>query len=164
MGCYSPCSKLIYDNWNNSLAKGHREQDEVCHSCQSYCTILYFIYIKHHMFYHICTTLTYISFIIILLVIQHYISFISPCYIIILAIFHPSSQFCEINISLLSLQKQPNTAPNLFQRGVEYGKYVCAIISIVIISHIISDSNNSHNSNNTTTNLINIYIYIYIHH
>ena len=27
------------------------------------------------------------------------------------------------NISLLSLQKQPNTAPNLFQRGVEYGKY-----------------------------------------
>ena len=29
----------------------------------------------------------------------------------------------EINISLLSLQKQPNTAPNLFQRGVEYGKY-----------------------------------------
>ena len=39
------------------------------------------------------------------------------------AIFYPFSQFCEINISLLSLQKQPNTAPNLFQRGVEYGKY-----------------------------------------
>ena len=42
----------------------------------------------------------------------------------IVAIFYPFSQFCEINISLLSLQTQPNTAPNLFQRGVEYGKYV----------------------------------------
>ena len=41
----------------------------------------------------------------------------------IVAIFYPFNQFCEINISLLSLQKQPNTAPNLFQRGVEYGKY-----------------------------------------
>ena len=36
---------------------------------------------------------------------------------------YPFSQFCEMNISLLSLQTQPNTAPNLFQRGVEYGKY-----------------------------------------
>ena len=43
--------------------------------------------------------------------------------LIIVAIFYPFSQFCEIDISLLSLQKQPNTAPNLFQRGVEYGKY-----------------------------------------
>ena len=41
----------------------------------------------------------------------------------IVDIFCPFGQFCEINISLLSLQKQPNTAPNLFQRGVEYGKY-----------------------------------------
>ena len=41
----------------------------------------------------------------------------------IVAIFCPFSRFCEISISLLSLQKQPNTAPNLFQRGVEYGKY-----------------------------------------
>ena len=41
----------------------------------------------------------------------------------IVAIFYPFSQFCEINVSLLSLQKEPNTAPNLFQRGVEYGKY-----------------------------------------
>ena len=47
----------------------------------------------------------------------------------IVAIFYPFSQFCEINISLLSLQKQPNTAPKLFQRGVEYGKYVlCTLI------------------------------------
>ena len=44
-------------------------------------------------------------------------------YICILAIFYPFSQFCEMNISHLSLQTQPNTAPNLFQRGVEYGKY-----------------------------------------
>ena len=43
---------------------------------------------------------------------------------VIVAIFYPFSQFCEMNISLLSLQKQPNAAPNLFQRGVEYGKYV----------------------------------------
>ena len=41
----------------------------------------------------------------------------------IVAIFYPFSQFCEIIVSLLSLQKQPNAAPNLFQRGVEYGKY-----------------------------------------
>ena len=42
---------------------------------------------------------------------------------VIVAIFNPFSQFCEIYISLLSLQTQPNTAPNLFQRGVEYGEY-----------------------------------------
>ena len=41
----------------------------------------------------------------------------------IVAIFYPFSQFCEINISLLSLQTQPNTAQHLFQRGVECGKY-----------------------------------------
>ena len=29
----------------------------------------------------------------------------------IVAIFYPFSQFCEINISLLSLQRQPKTAP-----------------------------------------------------
>ena len=44
---------------------------------------------------------------------------------VIVAIFYPFSQFCEIDTSLLSLQKQPNTAPNLFQRGVEYGKSGC---------------------------------------
>ena len=42
----------------------------------------------------------------------------------IVSILYPFSQFCEIDIPLLSLQKQPNTASNLFQRGVEYGKYV----------------------------------------
>ena len=42
---------------------------------------------------------------------------------IIVAIFYPFSQFCEIGISSLSLQKQPKTAPNLFQRGVEYATY-----------------------------------------
>ena len=35
-----------------------------------------------------------------------------------------------MNMSLLSLQKQPNTAPNLFQRGVEYGKYVLLCASV----------------------------------
>ena len=45
----------------------------------------------------------------------------------ILAIFYPFSQFCEIIIFLLSLQKQPKASPNLFQRGVEYGKYVVSI-------------------------------------
>ena len=43
--------------------------------------------------------------------------------IIIVAIFYPFSQFCEVMIFLLSLQKQPNATPILFQRGVEYGKY-----------------------------------------
>ena len=38
------------------------------------------------------------------------------------AIFYPFSQFYEITISLLSLQKQPKTASKVFQRGVEYGK------------------------------------------
>ena len=33
------------------------------------------------------------------------------------AIFYPFSLFCEIVISLLSLQKQPNTDPYLCQRG-----------------------------------------------
>ena len=40
------------------------------------------------------------------------------------AIFYPFSQFCEIGIFPPSPNKQPNTAPNLFQRGVEYGKVV----------------------------------------
>ena len=38
-------------------------------------------------------------------------------YYYIVAIFYPFGQFCEIDISLPSLQTQPNTAPNLFQRG-----------------------------------------------
>ena len=42
---------------------------------------------------------------------------------IILAIFYPFSQFCEIDVSLPSLNKKNKTAPNLFQRGVEYGEY-----------------------------------------
>ena len=42
---------------------------------------------------------------------------------IILAIFCPFSPFCEIDVSLPSLQKQHDTAPNIFQRGVEYGEY-----------------------------------------
>ena len=52
----------------------------------------------------------------------------------IVAIFHPFSQFCEIHISLLNLQTQPNTAPNLFQRGVEYGKYVLFARHLLLVS------------------------------
>ena len=62
----------------------------------------------------------------------------SVVHLYIVAIFHPFSQFCEINVSLLSLQKEPNTAPNLFQRGVEYGKYVVILIIILIIIIITS--------------------------
>ena len=35
----------------------------------------------------------------------------------IVAIFYPFSQFCEIDISLLNLQTQPNTAPQIYFRG-----------------------------------------------
>ena len=62
--------------------------------------------------------------------------------IIIVAIFCSFSQFCEISISLLSLQTQPNTAPNLFQRGVKYGKY----------DNDNDDNNNDNNSNNDNDN------------
>ena len=65
-----------------------------------------------------------ISIIVIIIILIIMISLIIIIIIIIVAIFYPFSQFCEMNTSLLSLQKQPNTAPNLFQRGVEYGKYV----------------------------------------
>ena len=71
------------------------------------------------------------------------------CYYYILAIFFPFSQFCEVNVSLLSLQTQPDTAPNLFQRGVEYGKYVLSYIYIYIIYY--------------WTIFIYIYIYIYMY-
>ena len=56
---------------------------------------------------------------------------VSIASVTIVAIFYPFSQFCEINVSLLSLQKQPNAAPNLFQRGVEYGKYECYYIAVI---------------------------------
>ena len=45
------------------------------------------------------------------------------CHYDIVAKFYPFGQFCEMIISLLSLETQPNTAPNLVQRGVEYGEY-----------------------------------------
>ena len=64
----------------------------------------------------------------------------------IVAIFYPFSQFCEITISLLSLQKQPNAAPNLFQRGVEYGNY-----------------DEDRNEQQLKHVYMYIYIYIYIH-
>ena len=60
--------------------------------------------------------------------------------LIFVAIFYPFSQFCEIDISLLSLQKQPNTVPNLFQSGVEYGKYEGVSFSQTPVWRSSSDS------------------------
>ena len=66
------------------------------------------------------------------------------------AIFCPFSQFCEIGISLLSLQKQPNTALNLFQRGVEYGKYGFLLpaasgdVQAAVTSHSFNSHINTH--------------------
>ena len=81
------------------------------------------------------------------------------CELCIVAIFYPFSQFCEIDISLLSLQKQPNTAPNLFQRGVEYGKYALScnilpghtpkppkLLLLLLLIIIIIKRNNNNNS------------------
>ena len=36
---------------------------------------------------------------------------------IVVAIFYPFSQFCEMDSSLLSLQKQPKTAPSISEGG-----------------------------------------------
>ena len=55
------------------------------------------------------------------------------CVVPIVAIFYPFSQFCEIGISSLSLQKQPKTAPNLFQRGVEYVYLLLLTLLIVLL-------------------------------
>ena len=41
----------------------------------------------------------------------------------LVATFYPFSQFCEIGICPPSLEKQPKTARNLFQRRVKYGKW-----------------------------------------
>ena len=55
----------------------------------------------------------------------------------ILATLYPFSHFCEIDSSLLSLQEQPNTAPNIFQRGVEYGKYVFVVLVLVVFKCVV---------------------------
>ena len=43
----------------------------------------------------------------------------------IVAIFYPFSQFCEIGISSLSLQKERKTDLSLFHGGVECAMYYC---------------------------------------
>ena len=73
----------------------------------------------------------------------------------IVAIFYPFSQFCEIDSSLLSLQKQPNTAPNIFQTGVEYGKKVQMLSN--------SGAGGLVTIPLTRRAAYHIYIYIYIH-
>ena len=103
----------------------------------------------------------------------------------VVTILYPFSQFYEINISLLSLQKLPNTAPNLFERGLEYGKYVVIANNITTAnsnsnsntsstsstsntsdtSNNSTSNNDSNNDNNSDTNNSNgpgVYIYIYI--
>ena len=89
------------------------------------------------------------------------------------AIFYPFSLFYEVVISLLSLRKQPNTAPNLLQRGVEYGTreghmgsalmirmIILITISIIII---ISSSSISRICYTNTSLSLSLYIYIYIY-
>ena len=99
---------------------------------------------------------------------QHLCLAISCSFIVLnmVAIFCPFGLFCEINISLLSLQTQPNTAPNLFQRGVEYGKYVKTISYLAgagrprqaraLHEHIMYYLH-------TATQITHTYIYIYIY-
>ena len=77
----------------------------------------------------------------------------------IVAIFYPFSQFCEIDISLLSLQTQPNTAPNLFQRGVEYGKYVCRWFTWCYVTLYYTYNVKSYNVIQHTTLLYDVTFY-----
>ena len=91
--------------------------------------IYYILYIYIYIYIYIYTYIyIYYIYIYIYIYVCYSIDYYSIGYIIsyhikeAVAIFYPFSQFCEIDISLLSLQKQPNTAPNLFQTGVEYGK------------------------------------------
>ena len=71
---------------------------------------------------------------------------------IIVAIFYPSSPFCEITISFLGLQQQPNTAPDLFQRGVEYGKYDDSNNNNDMNDNDDDNNISSHNNNDNTNN------------
>ena len=81
------------------------------HSCHIYMYVCVYIYIYIYIYIHVLSLWPLRS-----------LCPVFPLSNAILAIFYPFSQFCEIDSSLLSLQKQPNTAPNLFQRGVEYGE------------------------------------------
>ena len=83
--------------------------------------------------------------------------------IFIVAIFYPFSQFCEIIISLPSLQTQPNAAPNLFQRGVEYGKYEDLTFENDIdkVNDTNDDATNDSNKHTATTYYYYYYYYYY---
>ena len=52
----------------------------------------------------------------------------------------------EICMSPLRLRKQPKASPNLFQRGVEYGKYDDSTIND-------NDSNNNNNNSSVTSSI-----------
>ena len=84
-----------------------------------------------------------------------------------LAIFYSFSQFCEIGISLLSLSEQPKTAPHLFQRGVDYGKYDHywrSLLKSVVAGRERSEAGSSKVCVCVCVCLcVYIYIYIYTH-
>ena len=74
------------------------------------CVYIYiYIYIHTHLSLYICV------YIYIYTYIHTYIH--TDTQACILAIFYPSSQFCEIDISLLSLQKQPKSSPKTISEG-----------------------------------------------
>ena len=86
------------------------------------------------------------------------------------AIFYPFSQFYEIDISLPSLSEHTNTAPNLFQRGVDYGKHVllmlllfCGWQELWTPAFAVSLAIGTSVCRAVFDNYIYIYIYIYIY-
>ena len=90
-----------------------------------YYYILCIIYTYYYILFHIRILLhtNFIAYMLLYIMKYYYMLFIG-------AIFYPFSQFCEIDICLPSLEKQPKRAPNLFQRGVEYGKWAILLYNI----------------------------------
>ena len=54
-----------------------------------------------------------------------HIHILAYVWLVEVTIFYLFGQLYEIDLSLLIPQKQPKQLPNLFQRGVEHGKYSC---------------------------------------
>ena len=81
----------------------------------------------------------------------------------VVAIFYPFSQFSEKDIFLLSLQKQPNTAPNLFQKGGRIWQVcLCNVFAISLLSRL-SVAALRWKSARSLQALRRMYIYIYIY-
>ena len=96
-----------------------------------YAHIYIYIYTHIHTYIHTTCIIHTVHIISQVISLHSYVNNQSTHDTCMVAIFYPFSQFCEINISLLSLQTQPNTAPNLFQSGVEYGKYVLLLLLLL---------------------------------